>query len=70
MKIVIDKKGHLLIARAGKLKVQACPIVPGGNDGYCCDECPLFGEPSSGHLTLCHSTVLYGEIEDQREKQE
>jgi len=33
----------LEIERKGKFKIQQCPVSYDSN--YCCDWCPLFGEP-------------------------
>jgi len=43
MKAQISSAGILLIERAGTMKEQHCIHR---HAHYCCDECPLFGEPT------------------------
>lgn len=71
MKIKIDKDGHLLIDRAGKMKLMACPFSYDKDlraaDSPCGDWCPLFhefeidGKPA---IELCRAYFPEGEIEE------
>ncbi len=56
MKGEIDRKGNLLIERAGKLRPQFCPY----KDIPCGDHCPKFGEPREDCITARDGTYLNG----------
>lgn len=54
MRIEINKEGHLLLERGGKMKPQHCPMTRTANQyaiamsdklEHCGDWCPLFREP-------------------------
>ncbi len=67
----INKNGCLEIERAGVMKEQFCPERIGG---FCGDNCPLFCEPEEienskfgkYELALCHQTLYFNELIDQR----
>lgn len=74
MNIKINQAGCLEIQRGGDYKRQLCPLNKGIT--FCCDDCPLFGEPSEepikepiSVITLCHRT-LFGVIIDERKAKE
>lgn len=81
MKIAIDEAGDLSVAGHEKRCPFAPPYGPAASLHPCGDWCPHFGEPVHNKfigemsgveidvgwtLTLCHDTILYGEIEDRR----
>lgn len=49
MRIEIDKQGHLLLERGGRMKDQYCPHD--ADPASCGDWCPLFHEPHSSDGT-------------------
>jgi len=75
MKAKIYKNGNLLIERAGEFEKMLCPFEA---EGYCGHWCPLFGEPYEDttlggkmiSLSLCHKTLNFSELIDERVKEE
>ena len=74
----ITKSSGLMIKRKGKLDFVACPFSP--ESGYHCGHwCALFGEPEpmieydgkrkvfKKKLDLCHKTIIFDELIDERE---
>jgi hypothetical protein len=78
MKFKINENGVLSILRAGQWVNQQCPFDAYQATGManCTHNCPHFGEPEvvtlgptphrGWQLHLCHGTVLFGELIDQR----
>jgi hypothetical protein len=71
MKARIDSDGTLDVLRKGKMTPQICPFKL-GDERYCGNWCPLFGEPIPGYnsdtpdlLAICKG-VEFDLIEDKR----
>ncbi len=68
----INKYGCLEVERGGVMKKQWCPL--NNAEGECGDWCPLFCEPEEienskfgkYELALCHQTLYFNELIDQR----
>ena len=72
MKIKIRKDGFLEIERAGKIKSQFCAVSR--LTSRCGDWCPKFREPfqEGDHwcLEICDDHIWYGEIIDERKRED
>lgn len=76
MKGKISKSGWLVIERSGKWINQYCPFVDDASAvGECAHFCPLFAEPETEELIagqpktllrLCHRTLTFDELIDER----
>jgi hypothetical protein len=63
----LNGKGHLLIERGGKFKVQSCPF---DSEDDCGDWCPLFGEPvrnaRGATIETCKKDLYFKTFSDDR----